>query len=337
LRASTQIGAGGRSADLDIFKTMLVWGMITAHCIQLLAFHPKPPAETISVFINLITFSGFMFAFGYGVGLSKRVKGWGERLWPVLLLLVATWVSELAFEVLVDKKPLTPDLLISLLTLSRLYGWSEFLASFTLLYLIIAVARPVLVAIGNNWLLLVVAILTCFASTFVVVSQDVPAMATLVGTRNFASFPVLAYLPWFLVGIAFARRPQLPRWIEWALAAIGSGVFVYFLWRNGGQLPERFPPSIAWVVGAAVPLLVYLMLARGLARLRVPPILLQPGRHVLAALVVSNLTIFGLRWWQGYRLGAWWWTPIFAVALIALVTIWCALLDAWRMQRRAAA
>lgn len=306
--------------------------MITAHCIQLLAFRPKPPAETISVFINLITFSGFMFAFGYGVGLSKRSKGWRQRLWPVLLLLIATWVSELAFELLVDKKPLTPDVLLPLFTLGRLYGWSEFLASFAMLYLIIVVARPLLVAIGSSWLLLV-AILACFASTFLVISQDVPLLATLVGTRNFASFPILAYLPWFLAGIAFARQPDLPRWLEWVLAAASTGVFAYLVWRHGGELPERFPPSIAWVVGAALPLLIYLMAARGLSRLQLPTILLQPGRHVLAALLLSNLAIFGLRWWQGYRLGAWWWTPILAVGLIVLVTIWCALLD-WRSERR---
>ena len=333
--AKTQIGAGGRAADLDIFKTMLVWGMITAHCIQLLAFRPKPPSDTISVFINLITFSGFMFAFGYGVGLSKRVKGWRERLWPVLLLLVATWTSELAFELLVDKKPLTADLWVPLFTLSRLYGWSEFLASFTVLYLLIAIARPLLVAIGSNWLLLVLAVAACFASTFVVIGQDVPLLATLVGTRNFASFPILPYLPWFLVGIAFARHPKLPPWIAWGLAAIGTAAFGYFVWRYGGELPERFPPSILWVVGAALPLLVYLVAARGLAQLPLPTLLLQPGRHVLAALLASNLAIFGLRWWQGYRLGAWWWTPILAVGLIAMVTFWCTLLDV-RRQRRAA-
>ena len=56
--------SSGRAADLDLLKTLLVWGMITAHCIQLLALRPKPPALVISDFINLITFSGFMFAFG---------------------------------------------------------------------------------------------------------------------------------------------------------------------------------------------------------------------------------------------------------------------------------
>ena len=63
----------GRAADLDLLKTLLVWGMITAHCIQLLAFRPRPPALVISDVTNLITFSGFMFAFGLGVGLSPWI------------------------------------------------------------------------------------------------------------------------------------------------------------------------------------------------------------------------------------------------------------------------
>ena len=86
-------GAGkpARAADLDLFKTMLVWGMITAHCIQLLAFRPKPAAMAISEVINLITFSGFMFAFGWGLGLSRGApKSWWARLYPVLLLGLGT-------------------------------------------------------------------------------------------------------------------------------------------------------------------------------------------------------------------------------------------------------
>lgn len=326
--------SSGRAADLDLLKALLVWGMITAHCIQLLALRPKPPALVISDFINLITFSGFMFAFGLGVGLSKRDKGWGQRLGPVLLLLLATWISELAFTVLVDKKPLTPDLLIPLFTLSRLYGWSEFLASFTVLYLVIAVVRPLLVRIATTPMLLALAILACFASTWIVVSQDIPLLATIVGTTNFASFPLLAYLPWFLVGIAFGRDRSRPNRIDWPLATIATAAFVYVLWRQGGELPGRFPPTILWVVGPALPLLLYLAASRAIAATgRVPQILLAPGRHVLASLLLSNLIIFGLRYAVGYRLGAWWWTPILAVGIIAAATLWSAALDLRRKSR----
>lgn len=325
--------AGGRSADLDLFKTLLVWGMITAHCIQLLTLRPPLAEQVISDFINLITFSGFLFAFGYGIGLSKSggSKSWWQRLKPVLMLLAATYVSELAFTFLVDRHLLTSDLLVSVFSLSRLYGWSEFLASFFVLYLIIALIRPLLVAIASNWLTLLVAVLVCFASTWIVISLDVPLLATLVGTTDFASFPLLAYLPWFLVGIAFGRRPEQPGVVASAMAAAASAAFAYDVWHYGGQLPGRFPPTVLWVVGPALILLVYLASARWLTRtIAIPPILLGPGRHVLAALLISNLIIFSLRWAVHYQIGAWWWTPILAVGLIAIVTAWAAGLDLLR-------
>jgi hypothetical protein len=326
--------AAGRSADLDVLKTVLVWGMIVAHCIQLLAFRPGPVAQTISTFINLISFSGFMFAFGYGVGLSRRDKSWGQRLWPVLLLLLATWVSEIAFSTLVDRKPLDAELLVPLLSLSRLYGWSEFLASFCVLYLIIAVARPWLVRIATSWPLLVAALLVCAASTWVAISADVPLLATILGTTRFASFPLLAYLPWFLIGIAFGRMTERPGLLDWGLAVVATGAWALWVWHYGGELPGRFPPTVLWVVGAALPILIYVVVSRAIAPV-VPRFLLGPGRHVLAALLLSNLAIFTLRWMFGFRLGAWWWTPIFATALIAAVTGFARILDRVSIMRQA--
>ena len=154
-----------------------------------------------------------MFAFGWGLGLSRGgPKGWRARLKPVPLLALATWVSEFAFMALVDKAPLTPELIWSILSFSRLYGWSEFLASFFILYLIIAIARPVLLAISERWYFMIPAAILCLASTWIVISLDVPLLATIVGTTTFASFPILPYLPWFLLGIfhAATRRIRAP-------------------------------------------------------------------------------------------------------------------------------
>lgn len=335
--SQTGVGAPARSADLDLFKTMLVWGMITAHCIQLLAFRPKPAAVAVSDIVNLITFSGFMFAFGWGLGLSRGVpKSWWARLKPVVLLAAATLVSEFAYMAFVEKARFTPELLWNMITFSRLYGWSEFLASFAVLYLFIAVARPVLVTIGERWYLMVPAVVACLAATLIVISRDIPLLATIVGTTNFASFPIVPYLPWFLLGIFFARNPERRGAIEWVLAAVGTGLFA--LWAAYyGEYPGRFPPTVLWIVGPALVLLAYFTFARFVGgRFRIPSALLGTGRHVLAALLVSNLIIFGLRYLFGFRLGQWWWTPILAVATIAFVTLWAWVLDWWRSRSRGA-
>ena len=114
---------------------------------------------------------------------------------------------------------------------------------------------------------------------------------------------------------------------------MATAIFAYVVWRAGGELPARFPPSVAWIIGPALPLLLYLMVARGLAILPIPALLLGPGRHVLAALLVSNLIIFALRWAFAYRLGAWWWTTILAVSIIVVVTLWALALDRMKASR----
>lgn len=54
-----------RSSALDIFKGLLVFGMILAHVIQILGGRNNYLLTAISNYINLISFSGFLFAFGY--------------------------------------------------------------------------------------------------------------------------------------------------------------------------------------------------------------------------------------------------------------------------------
>ncbi|WP_323014092.1 hypothetical protein [Devosia sp.] len=331
-----QVGVPPRAADLDLFKTLLVCGMIAAHCIQLLVFRPSLPAAIVSETVNFITFSGFLFAFGLGLGLSRSgPKSWALRLKPVAMLLLATWSSEIAFILLVDKKPLLPELW-NVLTLSRLYGWSEFLASFAVLYAVIALARPWLIALASRWYLLVPAVILCLLATNIVVSLDIPLLATLVGTENFASFPLLPYLPWFLIGIFFARNRTYPALLDWALTCLATGACVFFLIQTGNG-PERFPPAALWIAGPALALLVYFSFTRWLARsVPLPLVLLATGRHVLAALLVSNLVIFSLRFLFGFSLGKGWAPLALIIAIIAATTLWAALLDQRRPVLRTA-
>jgi len=284
-----------RSSALDLFKTLLVVGMVAIHVFQLLGRSLPGWMDRLSEGINLITFSGFLLALGIGVGLSReRARSWRERLVPVAMLLGACWLSSLAFAMLVDRTPLTSTLAIDIFTLRRLFGWSEFLASFFALYLLMALARPIIIRMATEKLAFALSLGVAFLSTWVVLDAGLPGTATLIGTTRFASFPLIPYLPWFLIGIRIGRaNGQISPWL-WLAAAPCSALFVWHLYQTG-SLPGRFPPTALWVAGPALILLAYWQLSRRLGRLDIAPVLLTPGRYVLSYLLLSNLAIFAMR------------------------------------------
>jgi hypothetical protein len=294
--SSTPSPTSTRSQDLDLVKTLLVVAMIGAHVIQLITFRARPEAAAFAEYANLVSFSGFMFAFGIGLGLPKpegRVRTWPQRLRPVALLLLAVYVSSFAFALLVDRKPFNLELALDVLTMRRLFGWSEFLATFFVLALVQTFLRPALLAIGRNpWLLVGVSVL-CLLTTYITTDLIFPLLPTLIGHTGMANFPLLPYLPWFLLGVWYGTN-KVRLW-HFLPALAMSGYCFWFTWRTGG-FPQRFPPTILWVVGPAALLLAYLAVSRWItARVRISDVLLTPGRHVLSFLVLSNLALFTTR------------------------------------------
>jgi hypothetical protein len=317
-----------RAEDLDLFKAVLVYGMVTAHVVQLLGLRLYA-ANDFSEFINLVSFSGFLFAFGLGTGLSRtgpaRVRTPWQRLRPALLLLLGTYGSSIGFVVLVERDPLTPQLLADLFLLRRLFGWSEFLASFFVLYLLMSLARPALLTIANNAAALLAAIAICLASTLLVVPINVPVLATLIGTTSYPSFPLMPYLPWFLLGIHLANSP-LRVW-HVVPAAAATVTFYASAWITG-VAPQRFPPSSLWVIGPALFLLLYLFAARGFAtRLRLPDVLLVAGRRVFSFVIISNLVIFTLRYTYGRPVRDVLQAVLVSAAILGALTLCCLVVE----------
>ncbi len=316
----------GRAAPLDFLKTVLVAGMISAHVVQLVTEEPPEWAWRWSDTVNLVTFSGFLLAFGLGVGLSRpRRRSLWERLSPVLKVLLAVWASSFGFLLLVERAALDGWLVREVLTTEVLFGWSEFLTTFLVLYLLLAVARPLFVWVGTRPRWLLAASVAALASTMVTTGAFWPLIGGLVGHRGYPNFPLLSYLPWFLLGIHLGARGRRIDGADLAVGAAATGAFLLFVWQEG-RWPERFPPSVLWVIGAGLPLTVYLWVAEWVGT-RVPPMLLAAGRHVLVSLVLSNLAIFGIRYVWGFPVQGSWAILLVSLALFGGVTLWGALLD----------
>jgi hypothetical protein len=159
-----------------------------------------------------------------------------------------------------------------------------------------------------------------------------PLVGGVIGHRGYANFPLLAYLPWFLVGIHLGARGRIEG-ADLAVGAAATGAFLLALWQEG-RLPERFPPSVLWVVGPGLALGLYVWACERLGPL-VPVALMASGRHVLVSLVLSNLLIFGVRYLWGFPVEGGWAILGASLGLFAAVTLWGLVLD--RLARRSAA
>lgn len=295
-----------RDYSLDIFKGLLVIMMTCCHVSQFFGDHDMYPLlNSLEITANVLVFPGFVLAFGAAAQLAYYRKPFKKAL-PGMLRMVARsltafYLSGIAFRVIREGKPFGASAVHRILLLQDLPGWSEFLAAFAMIgVLSILLYAPVKATEGQSWLLVpagLVCLLTCFLPYE---SIHHPLLRLLAGTTAYACFPALQYLPYFLIGVHYARESKT----KWFLPALLSLMTALGLlrWRQMGYLPTRFPPDIGWVLLSATGLGLLLALARVLDRLHVkrfpslaPRLVLSSlGRNSLFYLLCGNLTIFAL-------------------------------------------
>jgi surface polysaccharide O-acyltransferase-like enzyme len=295
-------GAGDRDHALDVFKGTLVVAMVTGHVLQFFTDAERYAAAGVLIeFANVVAFPGFVFAFGYAVHLAylgrPRPDARQRMLGTFLRILVAFYVSGTLFRVLVTQRPPDADTILPIVALADVPGWSEFLVSFALYVLLAAALGPafrfLLERRAAFWLVCIALLTTTFLPYERV---EVTQLGLLVGSTRFASFPVLQYLPFFLIGmyvhrydVRSDRRLFLGAWVL-TTASIVHAVAI------DAALPGRFPPTLGWILLPSGFLVALLAFARSLPP-RAPVVrwLAGVGARVLTYLLVSNLVIFAVR------------------------------------------
>jgi len=288
-----------RDETIDILKGILVFGMILSHVSGLISNHHDFPIKTVWLLTGLVTFSGFLFCFGYACQLayfSKDFANSAHRMAVTALKpLIAFYISATYWRLFVDKD-LSFTGVLKILTLTDIPPFSEFLVSFSLIILVSAfVFRPIQWITANKtyfWgsFFLILAT-TLLSYHFVQLNQ----LGLLIGTEEFPAFPVLQYFPVFLLGIYFAKH-QLKRDRNVELIAIAGFVAFVLFYGFQHQLPRRFPPSPLWITASIFLVYLYYLLAQYLIHFRsIANILSAWGKNVLFYLLISNLLIFTFR------------------------------------------
>ena len=309
---------------IDILKGLLTLQMIFAHCIQFYTDLEKNTAALhISEYINLITFSGYLFCFGYASHLAyfskERREASRRLLFNAGKLLASYYVSCFCYAIFVEQLPLRMDSVWELLLLKRLAGWSEFLFSFSLVMILELILFPLFTE-KYKWgigIMGCVAVLFCFLPY-----REVGSIGgSLIGGYGGAYFPVIPYSVYLLAGVWLARtQTGFLKGIFMVSLAGTIWHMIDYRWISGGQ-PSRFPLSFSFLVGAAFFLYLYYLFSVMLEK-RKEGILIRylakAGKNSLFYLLISNLIIFSIKATRFYRINILYSTILYVIILLII-------------------
>ena len=212
-------------------KGLLTLAMILCHCLQFFGKEDAGIEKILVNVINLTTFSGFLFCFGFVCCLAyfqgDTRRGIVHMLRNMIRLLLAFYISGLAYMAFKEQKIFRKDFIREVLTLRRYPGWSEFLASFAAVLLVGALLLPALRK-TNGWVVIGAAVVS-LASCFIPYEKiTTPWLALFIGSGSYTTFPVLQYGVYFVAGVWAAKRKKWPDWKLFFGAAILSTPCIWY-------------------------------------------------------------------------------------------------------------
>ena len=285
------------NTEINYTKGILVISMVYAHVFQFQFLGRSYVLKAISIFTNLVSFSGFLFCFGFAFWLaylSKPKIPWKAIIKTSLKCYFSFFLSGVAYRLMVSGNDLSFSLLSRIAALRDIPGFSEFLISFSVVTIVSCLLAPVIEVATRNRKNLAVATALLLTSTLLPKSTVYdPLIGLFIGGSGFKFFPLVQYMPLFLFGIYTARSQR--RFNIFALAAAVIAVSA-FAGLNIVRIPiHRFPPSAIWIVCSAGLVYIYYGLGKVIAKFfpfRIKIYINSVGQNVLFYLLLSNIFLF---------------------------------------------
>lgn len=297
-----------RDRSIDVGRGLLVIMMVYGHVMQFFGDSQIfPLMGTMIDVINLTVFPTFVFYFGATAVLAYLKKPYLSALPGMIRTTLRTYavfcLSGVGYRVLRENKAFAVGTVRRVMQLYDIPGWSEFLISFALYGLLLIAGFAVFDWLSRRPFACLLVSALCVGSCLFVPYGDMPVHAALfVGGRDFAYFPVVQYMPYFLAGMLWAqgdKRMRRKLLFAAVIASLGGVAHWHFL-----GFPGRFPPSWGWILLPAVLVGAVVLLSRALSALAGPGIgriadalcgvLGHFGGASLYYLLGSNLVLFTL-------------------------------------------
>ena len=246
-----------RELKIDLIKTVLVLGMILSHTLDFFITR-NSFIGGLSSYLNLVSFSGFLFVFGYNAYNAYIKKEKSDVIEKkiaknILILIIYYFISGFLYEYLIRKNRVFFDY-IKILFFLKLPCYSEFLLTFAILNVIILIFRKQLKKISENKIYMFICI--AISIIFVLVEpikKEIPYIYLLFKT-NVMSFPILPYINLFFFGIYFAKyKPKFDR----EICIVLYGLLCFHIIMNSEGFATRFPVNIAYISGSYAFIYIY--------------------------------------------------------------------------------
>ena len=307
-----------RDSRIDCFKGILTIQMILAHCFQ---FYSNLDVEKgwhfLTDYINLTTFSGFVFAFGYVSYQSYLQKdfnvAWKKIAKNIVRLMMAFYISSFAYVIFIEGMPFRMDRIMEIFLLKRLAGWSEFLIAFAGVMLVTILFWKLLKSQNIKLLLIVagISILVCLLPHI----EVKPILGMFIGGFGSAYYPVFPYYLYFVIGVYFVRNSIKFNWYVLGGAVVGTAYMVYnFIFVSKGW-PSRFPLSLAWLFGGMIFLYGYYLLSGWIGNNKYFQWLCEIGKNSITYLLLSNILIFSLKQSRFFKMSSTYSLGLFVVIM----------------------
>lgn len=295
-----------RDLSQNYFKAFLVIGMILSHALQLLT-QPSGYFLVFTVYINLITFSGFMFSFGY-----IYQKAYGKKkvdcyfaINKMKTTLFAFYISAFCWKLIIEHE-LTFRSIIMILIFKNVPPYSEFLLAFFLTTAVFFLFKNKIATLINSKYVIILLLLLLFISfapfyklytNFVFWGHIIYLdyyIGLIFGSLRLTFFPIFQYLIFFMLGIWFQKNKISYSKPTFIVSILSTLIFLSYLYLKK-ELPQRFPPSPFWLIGSFFFLYLYLICSRKLKQNKLTAYLNLIGENSLIYLLLSNVLIFSLK------------------------------------------
>lgn len=286
-----------RDNSIDYMKGILVILMIFAHISN---FFPSfKMFEVISLYVNVTTFSGFMFCFGfvsYFAYISKEKKEIKMKLIKSFIkTLICFYISSCVYLFCVSYT-FNIYTFLDIILLKSVAGYSEFLLSFALLYLIIYISFKYIKIIISKKIYLIMYTIVSLLLTFIpyhLITNNI--LGSIIGTTKFSSFPIMQYSSYFIIGAFIAKNKIIFNKYILIFSILGTAFYyIYYLIFN--LIPSRTPPNIFWITGAYLYIYLYYIYCKKVDKKPFKIGIENIGKNTLLYLIVSNVFIFVLRY-----------------------------------------